>query len=107
MTQVVRLIVLFEDLKVELNSLALDRNLVTDECGSHFRQMYFLRRAFATLDEMQQAFHKLNKLAPIKAIRRQFHPEQEARWDKTVKFFSANQKFLSSQSGKSRASVRP
>lgn len=97
MTQIVRLIVLFEDLKVEMFSLSQEKAGKADECSRQYRMMYFLRRAWATLDEMQSAFHKLNMLKPFKEMKRKFHPEQNAKWDSVIQFFSDGQKFLHGQ----------
>jgi hypothetical protein len=97
MRQIVRLIVLFEDLKVEMFSLSADQAGQADECSTQYRMMYFLRRAWATLDEMQSAFHKLNMLKEFKRVKRKFHPAQIARWEAVIKFFADGQKFLHGQ----------
>jgi hypothetical protein len=56
MVQLLRLIVLYEDLKLELAGLHVLRDRNFDEVSLHYRQMYFVRRAFATLWEMDSAF---------------------------------------------------
>src|SRR5260370_38226022 len=64
--QLVRLIVLYEDLKLEVAGLHVPKDKEFDEVSQHYREMYFVRRAFATLWEMDSAFHKLNMLKEFK-----------------------------------------
>src|SRR3954466_2263101 len=72
MVQLVRLIVLYEDLKLEVAGLHVPTDKEFDEVSQHYREMYFVRRAFATLWEMDSAFHKLNMLREFKARKRSF-----------------------------------
>src|SRR5439155_731142 len=51
MVQLVRLIVLYEDLKLEVAGLHVPPDKEFDEVSKHYRSMYFIRRAFATLWE--------------------------------------------------------
>jgi HEPN domain-containing protein len=68
MVQLVRLIVLCEDLKLEVAGLHVDKEF--DEVSQPYREMYFARRTFATLWEMDSAFQKLNMLKEFKARKR-------------------------------------
>ena len=52
MVQLVRLIVLYEDLKLEVAGFHVPPDKEFDEVSKHYRSMYFIRRAFATLWEI-------------------------------------------------------
>ena len=66
MVQLVRLFILYEDLKLEIAGLHVPHDKEFDEVSRHYREMYFIRRAFATLWEMDSAFHKLQMLPQFK-----------------------------------------
>ena len=97
MIQLVRLIVLYEDLKLEVAGLHVPPNKEFDEVSRHYRQMYFVRRAFATLWEMDSAFHKLNMLSEFKARKRRFDRRRLNAWADAVRFFSKTKKFIGNQ----------
>ena len=67
MVQIVRLIVLYENLKLEIKLMNLPQNKVLDEVSEHSRAAYILRRSFATLFEVDSALFQLNKHATFKA----------------------------------------
>lgn len=97
MVQLVRLIVLYEDLKLEVAGLHVPPNKEFDEVSKHYRSMYFVRRAFATLCEMDSAFHKLNMLKGFKNRKRSFDRKRLKAWVAAVKFFSRRKNFIDSQ----------
>jgi hypothetical protein len=97
MVQLVRLIVLYEDLKVEVAGLHVPHYKEFDEVSQHYREMYFVRRAFATLREMDSALHKLNMLKEFKARRRSLDRRRLRAWTAAIKFFSKTKKFIASQ----------
>jgi hypothetical protein len=96
MVQIVRLIVLYHDLKLEVGGLLIPADKNLDEVSKHYREMYFLRRAFATLWEMESALFKLNKLDEFKARKRSRVPRWLA-WASAVKFFEKNKQFIDRQ----------
>jgi len=97
MVQLVRLIVLYEDLKLEVAGLNVPHNKAFDEVSQHYRTMYFVRRAFATLWEMDSAFHKLNMLKEFKARKRCLDRRRREAWTAAITFFSKTKKFIDSQ----------
>ncbi len=97
MVQLVRLIVLYEDLKLEVAGLHVPHDKEFDEVSRHYREMYFVRRAFATLWEMDSAFHKLNRLKEFKSRKRCFDRRRLKAWTAAVMFFSKTKKFIDNQ----------
>src|SRR5438128_4236619 len=97
MVQLVRLIVLYEDLKLEVAGLHVPADKEFDEVSRHYREMYFVRRAFATLWEMDSAFHKLNMLKEFKTQKRHFDRRRLKAWTASVMFFSRSKKFIDRQ----------
>jgi hypothetical protein len=97
MVQLVRLIVLYEDLKLEVAGLHVPHDKEFDEVSRHYREMYFVRRAFATLWEMDSAFHKLNMLKEFKARKRCLDRRRLKAWTAAVMFFSKTKRFIDHQ----------
>ena len=97
MVQLVRLIVLYEDLKLEVAGLHVPHDKEFDEVSQHYRKLYFVRRAFATLWEMDSAFHKLNMLKEFKARKRCFDRRRLKVWIAAVMFFSKAKRFITNQ----------
>src|SRR5688500_1695617 len=65
--QLARLIVLYEDLRIEVTCASVDADALSAEVlGKDYRQLYFIRRSFATLEEFRGAFHQLNMDAQFK-----------------------------------------
>jgi hypothetical protein len=97
MVQVVRLVVLYEDLKLEVAGLHVPSDKEFDEVSIHYRELYFVRRAFATLWEMDSAIHKLNMLKEFKVRKRSLDRRRLRDWTAAVMFFSKTKKFIDSQ----------
>ena len=97
MVQLVRLLILYEDLKLELDGLQVPPHREFDEVSQHYRKMYFVRRAFATLYEMDSAFHKMNMLKLFKARKRCFDKRRLKTWMVAVRFFSKTTTFIDTQ----------
>jgi hypothetical protein len=97
MVRLLRLIVLYEDLKLEVAGLHVPRNKEFDEVSLQYRKMYFVRRAFATLWEMDSAFHKLNMLKEFKVRKRGFDRRRLKDWTAAVLFFSKTKNFIDNQ----------
>ena len=88
---------LYEDLKLEVAGLNVPQNKEFDEVSRHYREMYFVRRAFATLWEMDSAFHKLNMLKEFKARKRCLDRRRLKAWTAAVMFFSRTKRFIDNQ----------
>jgi hypothetical protein len=97
MVQLVRLVVLYEDLTLEVAGLHVPHDRELDEVSQHYRELYFVRRAFATLWEMHSAFHKLNMLKVFKERRRHLDRRRLKAWIAAVRFFSNVKKFIDNQ----------
>src|SRR5262249_48037094 len=80
MVQLVRLVVLYEDLKLEAAGLQVPPDKEFDEVSRRYRQMYFVRRAFATLLEMDNAFRRLNQLPEFKKRKKTFDRRRLKIW---------------------------
>ena len=96
--QIVRLIVLYEDLKLELRLMWLPENKTLDEVSEHYRHTYILHRLFATLLEVDSALIQLNAHATFKRELPKFPANQLRDWKAAINFFTANKK-LSSRTG--------
>ena len=88
MVQIVRLIVLYEDLKLEINLMNLPRNKVLDEVSAHYRSAYILRRSFATLLEVDSALIQLNQHATFKRDLPKFQTDRLREWNAAIDFFA-------------------
>ena len=97
MVQLVRLIVLYEDLKLEVAGLHVPHDKEFNEVSQKYRTMYFVRRAFATLNEMHTAIHKLQMLKEFKARKRVLERRRLKTWTAAVMFFSKANRFIDSQ----------
>lgn len=96
--QLIRLVVLFEDLRIETIAATERRVEILDENSAEYRKMYFVRRGYATLVEMGSALFLLNQSPEFKAYRRKFFaPSDDASWDASVKFFHANWQFFKNE----------
>jgi hypothetical protein len=60
--RVVRVCVLFEDLRVEWAGSRANEDLPLDELSKQYRRFYFLRRSLVTLDEFCGALNRLNEV---------------------------------------------
>ena len=88
MVQIVRLIVLYEDLKLELRLMWLPENKALDEVSEHYRRIYILRRLFATLLEVDSALIQLNAHATFKRELPKFPANQLRDWKAAIDFFA-------------------
>ena len=88
MVQIVRLIVLYEDLKLEGGLMQLPENKVLDEVSTHYRSTYALRRLFATFLEVDSALIQLNKCATFKRELPKFQANQRRCWKAAIAFFA-------------------
>ncbi len=93
--QLARLMVLYEDLRLEVLCAAMDATATSaDTLGEGYRQLYFIRRAFATLDEFDGAFHQLNMDVRFKTLLRSWPTDDRNAWAKMIKFFCKEKTLL-------------
>ena len=97
MVQIVRLIVLYEDMKLEVKLMNLPRNKVLDEVSAHYRSAYILRRSFATLLEVDSALIQLDQHATFKRDLPKFQTDQLRNWKAAIAFFAEKKAVLKSR----------
>lgn len=92
---IVRLSVLYEDLRIETLATAEKSIKVLDVTDASYRSHYFLRRSIATLVEFAQALRLLNKCDEFHVIRKHFVVARVVEsWDEAVSFFREQESFL-------------
>lgn len=103
---VVRMCVLFEDLRLELNAIEADsipkldvldpagRFVETKDVGKA-RRHYFLRRSIGTLHEFAEAIRWINACPEMHALKNSWGSVEATKtWDSAVSFFLTNQRFI-------------
>ena len=88
MVQIVRLIVLYEDLKIEAGLMYIPENKVLDEVSTRYRSSYARRRVFATFIEVDSALIQLNECATFKRELPKFQANQRRDWKAAIDFFA-------------------
>ncbi len=81
------LCVLFEDLRLEINGLAVDDLGRLDDCRKIARQLYFLRRSIATLHEFTGLLAELEQLSEFQPVRARFNEMARRHWARANKRF--------------------
>lgn len=89
-----RMCILYEDLKLEFAGAAATDIPGLDASSVHIRRYYFLRRAFATVAEIEQSIIVLNKDKMPKYFKEWLSPDAIKKWDGIVKYFAANHALL-------------
>ncbi len=97
MVHLVRLFILYEDLKLETNGLKMPTSRELDDTSCQYRQMYFVRRAFATLWEMDNAIEALQRAQEFKRKKRTLDKGRLREWTAAVRFFIKAKKFIDRQ----------
>lgn len=97
MVQLVRLFVLYEDLKLETAALQLPPTPSLEEVSTHYRRIYFLRRAYATVWEMDNAINWLQLIREFKQRKKTLSKRNRSEWDAAVKCFAKAKKFIDRQ----------
>jgi len=92
--RIVRLCVLYEDLRIELMAIAQKNIRVLDATDRRYTKNYFLRRSIATLLEFAEALRLLNACPEFDSIRTEFPADISGRWEAAVGFFKDNEGFL-------------
>jgi hypothetical protein len=88
---VLRLAVLYEDLRIELHAVESEELKVLEHVGFNYRRFYFMRRAIGTVIEFAESFRLLDELADFGQIKDGFTQDQKKRWMDTVAFFKENE----------------
>ena len=94
MVQIVRLIVLYEDLKLERGLMQLPENKILDEVSETYRHAYILRRFFATLLEVDSALIRLNAQPTFKRDLPKFQANQLMCWKAAIGFFAEKEDII-------------
>jgi len=86
---IVRMSVLYEDLKLELTGSGSTPIERLEFYGKSARQQYFIRRTFATLYEFRECFVRLDECDEFQHVKRRIETDREAakRWNDCVAFF--------------------
>ena len=94
---VARLVVLYEDLRLETFAIAADQIEQLDLLDDRYRRLYFLRRSIATLNEFSNALSSLNGAVSFKSFKNQSISGQGKdwnRWDSALSFFERNRHLI-------------
>jgi hypothetical protein len=98
LTQFIRLIVLYEDLRIEVCAASSDKRFTELEVISKtYRELYFARRALATLIEVERAIHLLNQSKAFKELKKSLSPRYAKMWESAVRFFAAHHDVLNTR----------
>ena len=91
--QLMRLAVLFEDLRIETTGLKMRRSdPFLADCSPDVRIMYFLRRSLATLYEFNDALYAVSRTKAFKSL--ELSPAERGTWDEAVCFFQKHNAFI-------------
>ncbi|MEP7307941.1 MAG: hypothetical protein ABJA98_20755 [Acidobacteriota bacterium] len=89
--QIARFVVLYEDLKIELNAVERESIPFLDDAGAEYRRLYFLRRTLATFREMRSAFHQLDEDPDFRRqVIHAMNAEFKGVWSAAVNYFDDN-----------------
>src|ERR1700682_3688738 len=93
--QLARLIVLYEDLRIEVLAAALDPGLLPnlEAFGPNYLQLYFMLGAIGTAHEFRHALETINGFAEVADIQSRA-PEYTPLWHKAIVFFRTNREKL-------------
>jgi hypothetical protein len=91
---IVRLSVLFEDLRIEEAASRAEALPELDVIGANYRKLYFVRRGVATLVEVGGALKMVDEHPEFEPVFGQFGQEGKRRWRAAAEFFSARKEFI-------------
>lgn len=92
---IARLVVLYEDLRIELASFQVDSIPQADWINKgDYRKRYFLRRSVGSVHEFSDAFGQLARNPRFKAVTRTFDAAAQTTWDEATAFFKKNAKLF-------------
>lgn len=86
-SNVARLAVLYEDLRIELTGASAPFIRKLDTGDRRYRRNYFLRRCIGTTVEFAEAIRLLDRSLDFRAVRSNFSPELLKYWTEGVRFF--------------------
>lgn len=92
----VRLAVLYEDLRIELMATAEGSIPVLDSTDERYRRNYFLRRCTATMVEFAETIRLLNECYDFQPVKSGFDKSIRPYWDESVRFFQRHERLLKS-----------
>lgn len=84
--QLIRLCVLYEDLKIEAVG-STRKHTLFDYAGRDYRRFYFIRGALHTFREVNSVLVALDACPDFHRVRGRMPAAQKAEWDAAVKFF--------------------
>jgi hypothetical protein len=91
---IVRLAVLYEDLRIELYAIAEPSIPILGGTDERYRKNYFLRRSIATLVEFAETIRLLNECDESRTIKESFDQSMRPYWDKAARFFQRHEQFF-------------
>ena len=90
-TQLIRMMVLYEDLRLEYNLFYADEIKLFDEVQTRaYRRMYVLRRIYATILEVWGALTNLDRSIEFKRFLEKQRESDQKTWKDAVRFFNEN-----------------
>src|ERR1700680_64477 len=89
----VRLAVLYEDLRIELMAIVKGSIRTLDSTDKRYRKHYFLRRSIATSAEFAETIRLLDACSSFRTVKLTFDKPIRKHWDETVMFFKNNERF--------------
>ena len=95
--QLARLIVFYEDLRIEVAGAANREIEDLDEAGKQYREMYFVRRAFATVSEISGGLNQINSTDQMRQLKASFSADERRAWDESIRFFNEKGSFIGDQ----------
>jgi len=99
MRHFIRLVVAYEDLRIETQGILINDIEPMDLVSRDYRQLYFVRRGLASVLEVEQAVHALNKSTAFKEIKKTFARKSAKVWAEAVSFFATHHEALNSRRG--------
>jgi len=91
---IVRLAVLYEDMRIELHAIAETSMPILDGTDERYRRNYFLRRCIATLVEFAETIRLLNECDGFQPIKENFNKDIGPYWNEAVLFFKDHEKLF-------------
>lgn len=86
----IRLIVLYEDMRIEFHAFYAPELNDLDQLDVIYRRLYFLRRIYVTLVEIGNAIHQLNSSKEFRQLVARLGEDRPETWGAAVSFFSTN-----------------
>jgi len=90
--ELIRLAVLYEDLRIEYRSIMVNDLGDSDQNGSAYRRLYFHRRIYLSLNEFQDALHSLSKSSEFCDTLRS--DVRWPQWGAALEFFKKHDKTI-------------